>query len=107
MPLSIEQHVEWIDDCIAYMDREGYDYIEPTADAEQQWVQNTNTLADSMLFSEADSWYRGENVPGKPPVFTPFPGGLDVYRDICDRVARDDYDGFEVGRTDERAVIEQ
>ena len=98
MPMSIEQHVEWIDDCIAYMDAEGYDRIEPTEEAEQRWVSNTNMLASNMLFSDADSWYRGENVPGKPSIFTPFPGGLDQYREICDRVARDDYDGFELER---------
>ena len=98
MPLSIEQHVEWIADCIAYMDEHGYDRIDATEDAENQWVQNTNMLAENMLFSEADSWYRGANVPGKTQVFTPFPGGLDNYREICARVARDDYDGFELER---------
>jgi cation diffusion facilitator CzcD-associated flavoprotein CzcO len=107
MPLSIEQHVEWIEDCIAYMAEHGHDTIEPTAEDEQRWVQNTNMLADNMLFSEADSWYRGENVPGKPQVFTPFPGGLDVYRDICARVARDDYDGFEFGRVEDAPVVGQ
>ncbi|WP_336001827.1 flavin-containing monooxygenase [Halorientalis halophila] len=97
MPLSIEQHVEWIADCIAYMDEHGYDRIEAEAESESQWVQNTNMLAENMLFSEAKSWYRGANVPGKTQVFTPFPGGLDNYREICARVARDDYDGFELG----------
>jgi cation diffusion facilitator CzcD-associated flavoprotein CzcO len=98
MPMAIEQHVEWIDECIGYLDGHGYDLIEPTEEAEQQWVSQTNMLADNMLFSEAESWYRGENVPGKPAVFTPFPGGLEMYRDICERVAEDDYDGFELRR---------
>jgi cyclohexanone monooxygenase len=78
------------------MREEGYRTIEPTEEAEAQWVSQTNMLADQMLFSEAESWYRGENVPGKPAVFTPFPGGLEMYRDICERVAEDDYDGFEL-----------
>ena len=107
MPLSIEQHVEWIEDCITSMHEHGHDTIEPTQAAEERWVQNTNMLADNMLFSEADSWYRGENVPGKPAVFTPFPGGLDVYRDICDRVARDDYDGFEFGTAGDAPLAKQ
>ena len=98
MPMAIEQHVEWIADCIAHMDGHGYDRIEATADSESEWVQNTNMLADSMLFSEAKSWYRGANVPGKSQVFTPFPAGLDNYREIGDRVAREDYDGFELGQ---------
>lgn len=107
MPMSIEQHVEWITDCIAYMDREGYDRIEATAESEQQWVSQTNMLADNMLFSEAKSWYRGENVPGKPSIFTPFPGGLEMYRGICERVAEDDYDGFELRRAPDAPTVEQ
>jgi cation diffusion facilitator CzcD-associated flavoprotein CzcO len=95
MPMSIEQHVEWITDCIAFMREEGHDTIEATEHAETQWVRNTNMLAENMLFSEAASWYRGANVPGKTRIFTPFPGGLDNYREICERVAGDDYDGFE------------
>nr|WP_281361582.1 NAD(P)/FAD-dependent oxidoreductase [Natronomonas gomsonensis] len=107
MPMSIEQHVEWITDCIAYMDREGYDRIEATAESEQQWVSQTNMLADNMLFSEAKSWYRGENVPGKPSIFTPFPGGLEMYRGICERVAEDDYDGFELREATDAPTVEQ
>ena len=107
MPMAIEQHVEWIADCISHMDREGYDRIEPTAESARQWVSQTNLLADNMLFSEAESWYRGENVPDKPTVFTPFPGGLDMYRDICERVAADGYDGFELRRTARGAAVEQ
>ena len=95
MPMAIEQHVEWIGDCIAYMNEHGYDRIEPTAESEDQWVENTNFIAENMLFAEAESWYRGANVPGKTQVFTPFPGGLDMYRGICERVAENDYNGFE------------
>jgi cation diffusion facilitator CzcD-associated flavoprotein CzcO len=101
MPMSIEQHADWITDCLAYMGEHGYDRIEAKESNEEQWVQNTNMLASNMLFSEAKSWYRGANVPGKPEIFTPFPAGLDMYRDICDRVAREDYDGFELGRAAE------
>jgi hypothetical protein len=107
MPMSIEQHVEWITDCIEYMDEAGYDRIEPTEESEQQWVSQTNMLADNMLFSEAESWYRGENVPGKPSIFTPFPGGLEMYRGICERVANDDYDGFELTRDVGAQTVEQ
>jgi cyclohexanone monooxygenase len=106
MPMAIEQHVEWIADCIEYLEEEGYDRIEASEASETQWLETTNMLADNMLFSEAESWYRGANVPGKPTVFTPFPGGLDVYRDVCDRVARDDYDGFELGRVADAPTVE-
>ena len=96
MPMSIEQHVEWISECIEYMDDQDHRLIEATAESEDEWVTQTNSLAEWMLFSEADSWYRGANVPGKPRIFTPFPGGLDTYRQICDGVADREYDGFEL-----------
>jgi hypothetical protein len=105
--MAIEQHVEWISDCIEYMDREGYTHIEPTEESESQWVSQTNMLADQMLFSEADSWYRGENVPDKPTVFTPFPGGLEMYRDICETVSEKDYDGFELRRAAGAPTVEK
>jgi len=107
MPMAIEQHVEWIDECVAHMREEGYEVIEPEAESEDQWVSQTNMLADQMLFSEAESWYRGENVPGKPNIFTPFPGGLEMYRDICERVAEDGYDGFELRRATGAPTLEQ
>jgi cation diffusion facilitator CzcD-associated flavoprotein CzcO len=106
MPMAIEQHVEWIADCIAYMNEEGYDRIEPTEESETQWVENTSMLAENMLFTEAESWYRGANVPGKSKSFMLFPGGLDNYREICDRVARDDYDGFDLTRAADAPTAE-
>ena len=95
MPVSIEQHVEWISDCLAHMESEGADRFEVTADAEANWVRRCNELAESMLFSEADSWYRGANVPGKARTFMPFPGGVKMYRQVCEGVASRGYDGFE------------
>jgi cation diffusion facilitator CzcD-associated flavoprotein CzcO len=95
MPMAIEQHVNWITDCLEMMLDEGYRLVEPTEEAEAGWVTQTNTVAEGMVFSEAESWYRGANVPGKPRTFMPFPGGLETYRLICDQVAKDDYDGFE------------
>ena len=99
MPMAIEQHVNWITDCVEMMLDEGYRLIEPTEDAESSWVTQTNTVAEGMIFSEAESWYRGANVPDKPRTFMPFPGGLETYRLICDQVAKDDYDGFEFARS--------
>jgi len=99
MPVSIEQHVEFIADCIDYMRENDYDYIEASEQAEREWVAETNMVAGEMLFSEADSWYRGANVPGKPRVFTPYPGGLETYRRRCERIADDDYEGFEFARS--------
>jgi cation diffusion facilitator CzcD-associated flavoprotein CzcO len=90
----IEQHVDWIVDAIAYVDDESFDVIEPTAEAEDAWVDHVNSVADATLFRLANSWYMGANIPGKPRVFLPYAGGLGSYRAKCDEVATNGYEGF-------------
>ena len=67
MPASIEQHVEWITDCIESMLANGKSRIEATPGAVEDWVEETNRAANATLFPQAKhSWYLGANVPGKP-----------------------------------------
>ncbi len=94
MAVSIEQHVDWVSNCIAHMRREGFDVIEATPAAETGWVQHVNDYADVTLFPRANSWYMGANVPGKPRVFLPYIGGVDRYRKACDEVVDRGYLGF-------------
>ena len=94
MPVSIEQHVEWIADCIAYMDRHAIAAIEPTPQAEQGWLAHHQEVSNATLIPQTDSWWVGANVPGKQRLLYPYPGGLDVYRKICDQVAAAGYEGF-------------
>ncbi len=94
MPVSIEQHVEWISDLIEHMRERGLDVAEAEADAEEAWVAHVNEIADMTLFPLADSWYLGANIPGKPRVFMPYPGGVGTYRTKCDEVAAAGYEGF-------------
>jgi cation diffusion facilitator CzcD-associated flavoprotein CzcO len=96
MPQSIEQHVDWITDCVEHMREDDLRLIEPTEAAEDEWVAHTNEAASESMMSEADSWYRGANIPGKTEIFIPYPGGLDVYRELCADVAENDYEGFEL-----------
>jgi cyclohexanone monooxygenase len=78
------------------MREHGYDVIEANEAAEDEWVAETNEIAQESMMSEADSWYRGANVPDKPEIFTPYPGGLDLYKLHCMEVADNDYEGFEL-----------
>ena len=98
MFVSIEQHVEWITDCLAFLTEKGYTRIEATGDAEQQWVDRARGIADFTLHRDCTSWYSGINVPGKPRVILPFLGGVGVYRELCDTVAADGYSGFALTR---------
>jgi len=96
MPVTIEQHVDWIGDCIAHMRGQGLKRIEPRADAQDAWVEHVNEVARKTLFYEAKSWYLGCNIPGKPEVFMPYAGGQPAYRKRCDEIARAGYEGFEL-----------
>ena len=91
---SIEQHVEWITVLIDYMDEHGLCTVEADADAEAAWMRHVYEIAAHTLMIKANSWYIGSNVPGKPRIFMPFAGGLDVYRDTVAEIANDDYRGF-------------
>ena len=94
MPVSIEQHVEWIADCIQHLRSHDLDSIEATEEAQQAWVTHVNEVAHATLFPQADSWYMGANVPGKPRVFMPYAGGVGAYRQLCADIAVKGYEGF-------------
>jgi cyclohexanone monooxygenase len=94
MIVSIEQHVDWIADCIATMRDRGLDTIEAGKDAEDRWVAHVNEVAQGTLYPQANSWYMGANIPGKPQIFMPYIGGVGVYRQICNDVAAKGYEGF-------------
>jgi acetyl esterase/lipase len=94
MTVSIEQHVDWVAGCLKDMREEGFETIEPTALAESGWNQHVQDCAAITLHPTANSWYMGANVPGKPRVFLPYIGGVDVYRQACDEVVEQGYLGF-------------
>lgn len=96
MPVSIEQHVEWISDCIESMRDKGQKVIEADPAAEEAWVAHVNEVAEMTLFWEANSWYLGANIPGKPRIFMPYAAGLPVYRQKCNEVAENNYEGFKL-----------
>jgi cyclohexanone monooxygenase len=103
MPVSIEQHVEWISDAIEHMRSSGLEVMEADEQAEVDWVAHVNEIASQTMFMLADSWYLGANIPGKPRVFMPYPGGVGPYRQKCDEVAAAGYEGFTL-RASERAT---
>src|ERR1700687_2482101 len=94
MIVSIEQHVEWITDCMAYMRDRGFEAMEAERDAEDKWVAHVNEVAHTTLYPQANSWYMGANIPGKPQIFMPYIGGVGGYRQICNDVAAKGYEGF-------------
>ncbi|RNB92461.1 NAD(P)/FAD-dependent oxidoreductase [Brevibacillus fluminis] len=94
MPLAIEQHVEWIADCLCYLRDHRIDKIEATEEAEETWSKHCSEIAESTLYTKTDSWYTGANIAGKPRRFLIYLGGFGVYRKICDDIAAKGYEGF-------------
>ena len=95
MIVSIEQHVEWIADCLSHLRDHGLTAIEATPAAEDAWVLHVNAVAGQTLYPTCNSWYLGKNIPGKPQVFMPLIG-FPPYVEKCDAVAANGYEGFEL-----------
>ncbi|MDE1947507.1 MAG: NAD(P)/FAD-dependent oxidoreductase [Burkholderiales bacterium] len=93
--VSIEQHVDWIADCLKHMQDKGWRHIATDEAAVEGWMAHAQDIASKTLFGQANSWYLGANVPGKPRVLLPYIGGLGNYTAICDEVAADGYRGFQ------------
>lgn len=94
MPSAVEQHVEWIFDCIEYLRAKHLETIEATVEAEESWSKHCQEVANATLFPQTDSWYTGKNIEGKPAGFLIYVGGLTSYREKCDDVAKKGYKGF-------------
>jgi cyclohexanone monooxygenase len=97
MVVSIEQHADWILDCLDHLRSHGLNRIEASAQAEAGWVRHVGELAGRTLYPRAASWYVGANIPGKPRVFMPYTGGCGTYRRECEQVVERGYDGFVLG----------
>jgi cyclohexanone monooxygenase len=93
---TIEQHVEWIAECIGYLEEKNIKEIEPDLQAQDNWVEHGNEIASKTLRYSCSSWYLGANVPGKPRVFMPYIGGMPAYREKCAAVTAAGYEGFKL-----------
>jgi len=94
MPTAVEQHVDWIADCIDHQRRAGNALVEATPEAQEKWVAHVNEVAHETLYPTANSWYLGANIPGKQRVFMPYVAGVGTYRRKCEEVAQGGYHGF-------------
>ncbi len=94
---AIEQHVDWLADCMSHMRDVGATTIEPKPEDEDAWVEHVNEVSTVSLRSTCSSWYVGTNIPGRPRVFMPYIGGFPVYVQKCNEVMSSGFDGFVLG----------
>ncbi|WP_342503555.1 NAD(P)/FAD-dependent oxidoreductase [Lysinibacillus sp. FSL L8-0126] len=98
MPIAIEQHVEWIAQCIDYLREHDIDLVEPHKEAKEAWSKHCREVANTTLYVKGDSWYTGANIEGKPRSFLIYLGGFDYYTKHCHEVAQNNYEGFKLMR---------
>jgi len=97
---NIEQHVDWIVDCIRYLRDHGHVAIEATPEGEARWNARVEAAANATLVPETDSWWVGANIPGKPRRILRFVGGAVAYQQACNEAAEKGYEGFELRRSE-------
>ena len=97
MPRAIEQHAEWITNCMNHCDEVGAMTIEAENTAMLNWTDHVTAVANQTLLPKANhSWYFGGNIPGKPRTFMPYSAGLDKFRSNCEEIAKSGYIGFKI-----------
>ncbi|KQW69953.1 cyclohexanone monooxygenase [Methylibium sp. Root1272] len=97
MILGNEYHVEWIVRAIEDVRKAGRVAIEPTQAIEDFWCQHVTDVGNQTLFTQADSWYMGANVPGKPRQILLYLGGFPAYKATCEDIVAKGYEGFAFG----------
>jgi cation diffusion facilitator CzcD-associated flavoprotein CzcO len=95
---ALEQHVDWICDCITHLRTNGIRTIEAMSTAQQEWIDHTTSLVAPtvLVHPSCNSWYNGGNVPGKKRMYMGYTGGIPEYRRRCDEIAAAGYTGFKL-----------
>ena len=106
MIMSIEQHVDLVIETLLSMRRKGLSVVEPELEAENKWVDHVQEVANKTLFPQANSWYMGANIPGKPRLFMPYIGGVGAYREICEEIVANNYRGFKFEKSQQAIAAE-
>ncbi|NBM14203.1 NAD(P)/FAD-dependent oxidoreductase [Streptomyces sp. GC420] len=95
LPPSIEAQVEWFTDLVKHAEDTGLSTVEATADAEQQWTDTCQAIANATLFPKAQSWIFGANIPGKKNTVYFYLAGLGAYRKVLSDCQDASYKGFQ------------
>jgi cation diffusion facilitator CzcD-associated flavoprotein CzcO len=95
---ALEQHVEWIGDCIASLRANGIRTIEALDSAQREWIEHATALVAPtvLVHPTCNSWYNCGNVPGKKRMYMGYTGGIPEYRRRCDDIAATGYTGFKL-----------
>lgn len=94
MVMGAEHQVDWVMDLIDHTEAGGHTMVESRRDAAEAWTKHVDEVAHRTLFPQANSWYSGANIEGKPRAFMPYLGGFKGYTDRCAEVRDAGYAGL-------------
>jgi acetyl esterase/lipase len=100
-PIAIEDSVDFVANLIAYADARGHATTEVTDAAEDRYNDLVREVAEVTLFPKANTWYMGDNIPGKPRAPLSLFTGAPMYRAICAEVEATGYAGFSFDESDQ------
>ncbi len=103
MVLENEWTMDWIADCIAYLDRHGFATIEPTVAAQDEWTAHVAEVAEPLLRRQVDNYMVHVNEDNSR-VFIPYVGGMNRFVDRAEAIAADGYRGFRLRRLPDSAA---
>jgi cation diffusion facilitator CzcD-associated flavoprotein CzcO len=92
--LQNEFLMDWIGDCIAYLDAHGFSTIEPSEAAQDAWTAHAAQAAGRLLRLRVDNYMVHVNADDKSRVFIPYTGGFGRYVSAARDAAVRGYEGF-------------
>lgn len=69
--------------------------VESTQEADEKWTEGSNEIAEGTLFAKTNSWFFGENIPGRKKAARLHFGGLSRYRATLSEARLKGFPGFE------------
>lgn len=95
--LQNEFHADWIADCIAHMERDGYATIEATNEGADTWGKMSAAVAENMLRRQENQYMVHVNEDDGSRIFQPWAGGMTTYVPEVRRMTQNGYQGFAFG----------
>ena len=100
LPIVLDNTADWIGKVISYMQQNGYENVEPTKEATENWCKMLNDVYNATVLpkgaEQANSWFIGANVPGKPIRLLFWFGGVVSYFELCQAEIDNNFPGLQM-----------
>lgn len=95
-PSCVELQGDWIVGLFSHMRSQGKTRVDPKVEEEKRWKENVNELSLKGVRGHTDSWYNGQNIPGKPKEPLNYAGGIPQYIKELEKETSGGYGGFDM-----------